>query len=134
MTDYSATMIWRALPYVEERLKAGLWNAQVLLAELQALAIIEGSRRMKSPHELRYESQDLLVQFLRSELTIAATFVRSAVNAGDSGHTKHFAYAREGAEKAIETIRRSVGRVQDVQIRAEIVAQLAELERTISTL
>jgi hypothetical protein len=89
---------------------------------------------MKSPHELRYESQDLLVQFLRTELTIAATFVRSAVNARDSGPTKHFAYAREGAEKAIETIRRSVGRVQDIQIRAEIVEQLAELERTISTL
>jgi hypothetical protein len=33
-------MIWQALPYVEERLKAGLWNAQVLLRELQALAII----------------------------------------------------------------------------------------------
>jgi len=73
MTDYSATMIWRALPYVEERLKAGLSNAQALLPELQALAIIEGSRRMKSPHELRYESQDLLVQFLRTELTIAFT-------------------------------------------------------------
>jgi len=66
MTDYSATMIWRALPYVEELLKAGLSNAQALLPELQALAIIEGSRRMKSPqwprasaHSIRKEPTTL---------------------------------------------------------------------------
>jgi hypothetical protein len=47
---------------------------------------------------------------------------------------EHFDHAKGSAEKAAETIGLFVGRVQDIRARAELVDQLFELDRLISSL
>ena len=80
------------------------------------------------------ESQELLIQFLQTELDLGTTFVLSAVIAGKSDLMEHFDHAKGSAEKAAETIGLFVGRVQDSRTRAEFVEQLFELDRRISAL
>jgi hypothetical protein len=74
------------------------------------------------------------VQFLRTELALRGTFVRSATIAGDSGHVEHFAQAKEDARRAAESVRHFAERVHDARVRAEIVERLGELEREIAGL
>jgi hypothetical protein len=83
---------------------------------------------------LRAETQQMLIAFLNTELQIGPTFAGSALLAKDAGHLDHYAQAKQNAVKAVETVRRFMGRVEDVTIRTEIRKQLAELDRLISTL
>jgi hypothetical protein len=89
---------------------------------------------MKSPEELQLESQQLLVQFLRTELELGGTFVRSATMARDSGNVEHFTHAKAGATRAAESARMFVEPVHDARVREGIVEEVEELERGIAGL
>jgi hypothetical protein len=65
---------------------------------------------------------------------IGPTFADSARLAKDAGHMDHYAHAKQNAIKAAEAVRGSMSRVEDVTIRTEIGKELAELDRSISTL
>ena len=80
------------------------------------------------------KTQHTLVDFLRTELEIIPTLVKSAALAKSAGHLDHYASAKEMVFKAAETARRFMVRVKDNETRAEIAERLAELERLISTL
>ena len=89
---------------------------------------------MKSQVELQRESQQLLVQFIRTELELGGTFVRSATIAGDSFHWEHFDHAQASDIRAAESVRMFVERVHDARVRAEIVGRVEKLEHEIAAL
>jgi hypothetical protein len=89
---------------------------------------------MKSPEELQHESQQLLVQFIRTELELGGTFVRSATIAGDTGNAEPFAHAKASAIRAAESVRLFMERVHNAQVRAEITRRVGELEAEIAGL
>jgi hypothetical protein len=83
---------------------------------------------------LHSETQQTHVDFLPVELNLGPTFAHSALLSRDAGHMDHFLQAKQNAIEAAESVRRSMGRVEDVTIRTEIGEQLAELDRLISSL
>ena len=74
------------------------------------------------------------VGFLNAELEIGTTFAQSALLSHDAGHMEHYARAKGNSLKAIESIKKFIVGVTDVQARAKIQDRLAELERLFSTL
>jgi hypothetical protein len=60
--------------------------------------------------------------------------VQSARLAHNDGHMEHYAQAKANCLKAIESVKKFVVRVKDVEVREEIRDGLAELERLYSTI
>ena len=84
--------------------------------------------------EIRASTQHALIEFLQAELHIGATFVQSARLASSDGHTDHYVQAKVNSLKAIESVKRLMPRVTDVQVRQEIQNRFEELERLVSAL
>jgi hypothetical protein len=80
---------------------------------------------------IRAASQETLVNFLKSDLDLASTFIRTAHNACDAA--RYFA-AKKNAINAADSVRRFMGTVVDGLTRAEIGTRLAELDRSIAAL
>lgn len=78
--------------------------------------------------ELLAERQKLLVDFLRAELTIASTFLRSAELAVNSEHLDHAQQAMENARRAVDSVRKLLGQVSDREASVELGTELARLE------
>jgi hypothetical protein len=93
------------------------------------------TRAMVSRNEaLLAESQKQLVDFLRAELEIGVTFVRSSLLARSQGHASHAIQAKRNAVKAARAIRRFTSRLKDGRVRIAIDRKLGGLERRISEL
>ena len=73
----------------------------------------------------------MLVDFLRAEVAIGFTFLRSAELAASFEHEVHAVQAKENARKAADSVRHYLGQVADRAVRVEIGSELAKLERQI---
>ena len=90
---------------------------------------------MSIDHEaLGAKTQETLIDFLRTELTLGPTLVQTALLAKSQGHMDHYAQAKTDAVKAAESVRRFMDRITDGEVRTEIGTTLAELDRLISTI
>jgi uridine phosphorylase len=90
-------------------------------------------RRSYFDYEILHENlQQALIGFLNTELSLGPTLVKSAVLAKSQGHTDHYARAKADAIKAAETVRRFVDQIEDTDVKADIIGQLAELDRLIT--
>ena len=77
------------------------------------------------------KGQKLLVDFLRAELAIGFTFLRSAELAVSFEHLDHAGQAKGRAGKAADSVRQFLGQVSDREARVEVGDELARLERRI---
>jgi hypothetical protein len=75
--------------------------------------------------EIRASTQNALIEFLRAELNLGATFVQSARLALSAVHVDHYHQAKQNAVKAAESIRKFIGRITDGRMRTEIQDRLA---------
>jgi hypothetical protein len=82
--------------------------------------------------EMLAEGQKLLVDFLRAEVAIGFTFLRSAEWAANSEHMDHARQAKEDARKAADSVRQFLGQVSVREARVEIGKGLAKLEGQIA--
>jgi|HubBroStandDraft_6_1064221.scaffolds.fasta_scaffold959289_2 hypothetical protein len=83
---------------------------------------------------IRAGTQHALIEFLRAELNIGATFVQSALLAYSEGHLDHYAQGKQNAVKVAASVRKFMDRITDGQTRTEIQDRITELDRLISTL
>ena len=83
---------------------------------------------------IRAKNQQMLLDFMRTELEMGRTFVQSAALAKDAGHMDHCAHSTANAVKAADCVRRFKSQISDEDIRADISNKLAELDRLIGTL
>jgi hypothetical protein len=84
--------------------------------------------------EIRASTQHALIEFLRAELNLGATFLQSAMLAHNEGHTDHYIQAKGNSLKTIEAIKKFMPRVTDMQVREEIQDRLTKLERLYTTM
>jgi hypothetical protein len=74
---------------------------------------------------LSQQSQDNLIQFLRTDLELSRTFLETASIASER---EHYQKLLQTVRRAIETIRNLSGRVQDPAILAAILAKADAVE------
>jgi len=87
------------------------------------------NRRPQLPTAIRTPSE-----FLRTEIALGETFVRSATLARDSDHQKHFHESARRARRAAEAISRMLDRISDDRVKAEMATRLEALRRSIAAL
>jgi hypothetical protein len=78
-------------------------------------------------------TDDAQLQFVLVEIKLGVTFVRSALNAYDSGHDEHGDSAKANAINALESARRFI-RVLDTAGRQIARAELPKLEKALKAL
>jgi hypothetical protein len=82
--------------------------------------------------EIRANTQQTLIDFLRIEIALGCTFMQSAMLAGSFGHLEHEVQAKQNAVKAADTVRHFAGDIVRDTERRHVETQLAELEWLIS--
>jgi hypothetical protein len=85
-------------------------------------------------HELQARLNKNTVDFLRTELELGFTFVKTAEIEASMNNTEHFHRARKYSESAVETIHRFAPRIMDSHARGEILQGADELQKRIMSL
>jgi hypothetical protein len=85
-------------------------------------------------HELQARLNKNTVDFLRTELELGFTFVKTAEIEARMNNTEHFDRARKYSESAVETICRFAPRIMDSHARGEILQGADELQKRIASL
>lgn len=84
--------------------------------------------------ELSAKSQQLLEQFLDSEIKLGFTFAELAATERNLGNLEHFQHAKGDAIKAVESVRHFLDRVKNKETRNAVLQRCAELEEAVAAL
>ena len=84
--------------------------------------------------ELQARVNQNIINFLRTELELGFTFVKTAETEASMNNIEHFERARNHSESAVETIRRFEARIADPQQRKQILQGAEDLQKRISSL
>jgi hypothetical protein len=85
-------------------------------------------------HELQARLNQNITDFLRTELELGFTFVKTAEIEASMNNAEHFEYARKHSESAAETIQRFAPRIAEPHTRREILQGADDLQKRITSL
>jgi hypothetical protein len=77
---------------------------------------------------LRRQTQQRLIQFLKTDLELAHTFVELALEYLDRGNLEEYARLLGKTRRAIENVYRLEEKILDPNVREELECELEELE------
>ncbi len=80
------------------------------------------------------QSQRTLLDFIKTELDLGATFADVARTEKDLGNEEHFARSKGDAETAVRTARSFAQKILKSETRAALEKSCSELEENISSL
>jgi hypothetical protein len=87
------------------------------------------TRRVDDLDALQRQTQQRLIEFLRTDLELAHTFVELAVQHLEKGDRAGYERLLQKTRRALEAVHRFEGKVFDPQVRTEIQNKLWELEK-----